>query len=128
MTAMQRVGLARGLPPHANVSEFDNEYVIELEVSDFAEPELTVELEQDVVTVRGEQKETDAEAHEPFRLRERLVESFHLPEDAEPCGVTAYFEHGVVEIHAPKRHGERRRYIALQHKQHGLLHEGAEAV
>jgi HSP20 family protein len=128
MTTMQRVGLARGLPPHANVTELDDEYVIELEVSDFAEPELTVELERGVVTVRGEQRETDAEAHEPFRLRERLVESFHLPEGVEPCGVAAYFEHGVLEIHAPKRRGELLRHIAVQRKEHGLLHEGAEAV
>ncbi len=128
MTTMQHVGLARGLPPHANVSELDDEYVIELELSDFAEPELTVELERGVMTVRGDQRETDEDAHEAFRLRERLVESFQLPADVEPSGVAAYFEHGVLEIHAPKRRNELCRHIALQRKEHGLLHEGAEAV
>jgi HSP20 family protein len=127
MTTMQRAGLARGLPPHANVSEADGEYVIELELSDFAEPELSVELEHGIVTVRGEQRASNGDAPEPFRLRERLEESFSLPDDAESHGVEAYFERGVLEIHVP-RHNELRRRIALQAKPHGLLHDGAEAV
>ncbi len=32
MTTMQHAGLARGLPPHANVSEVDGEYVIEIDL------------------------------------------------------------------------------------------------
>ena len=127
MTVMQHAGLARGLPPHANVSESPGEYVIELELSDFAEPELTVELDGSRLTVRGEQLETADEACEPFRLRERLVESFTLPDDVETGGVTAFFEHGSLEIHAPRSHGPVRR-IELRRKEHGLLHEGAEPV
>lgn len=128
MTTMQRVGVAQGLPPHANVSEVDGEYVIELELSDFAEAELSVELERDIVTVRGEQREAEGEAHEPFRLRERIEESFQLPEDVESCCVEAYFDRGVLEIHAPKRRSELRRRIALKRKPQGLLHDAAEGV
>ncbi|HVA31947.1 MAG TPA: Hsp20/alpha crystallin family protein [Gaiellaceae bacterium] len=128
MTNMQHAGLAQGLPPHANVSELADEYVIELELSDFAEPELTVSLEEGVVTVRGEQHETEEDTHEPFRLRERLVESFRLPEDVETGGVVASFEHGILEIHAPKQQRGQCRRILLRHGATGLLHEGAEPV
>ena len=127
MTAMHHAGLARGLPPHANVSEFPDEYVVELELSDFAEPELTVELDGNRLTVRGEQFETDDEAAEPFRLRERLVESFTLPADVEPAGVVAFFERGLLEIHAPRGHEQVRR-VELRRKEHGLLHDAAEPV
>ncbi|HEV7133632.1 MAG TPA: Hsp20/alpha crystallin family protein [Gaiellaceae bacterium] len=125
---MQHAGLARGLPPHANVSECADEYVIELELSDFAEPELTVELDGNRVSVCGEQFETDDEASEPFRLRERLVESFNLPADVDRNGVVAYFEHGLLEIHAPRACATSPRRIPLRRREHGLLHPGAEAV
>ena len=102
MTAMQSVGVGHALPPHARVREDQTEYVIELDVSDFTERELTVQAWGPRLTVRGDQRETPADAAQPFRLHERLEESFRLPDDADAEHLTAYFKHGTLELHAPR--------------------------
>ena len=43
MAAMRAVGNGHQLPAHANVREDSGEYLIELDVSDFTESELTIE-------------------------------------------------------------------------------------
>lgn len=96
------VGDGRTLPAHANVREERGEYVIELDVADFTEEELDVELVGRRLTLLGDQRETPEDRGEPFRLHERLEESFRLPDDADVDGITVSFEHGTVEIHAPR--------------------------
>jgi HSP20 family molecular chaperone IbpA len=102
MAAMRPVGNGRALPPHAHVRDDATEYVIELDVSDFTERELTVQAIGPRLTIRADQRESPGNATEPFRLHERLEESFRLPDDADPAGVTAFFRHGTLEIHAPR--------------------------
>ena len=57
MAAMRAVGVGHRLPAHANVREDAREYVIELDVSDFLESELAIEVVGPRVTVRGDQVE-----------------------------------------------------------------------
>jgi HSP20 family molecular chaperone IbpA len=102
MAAMRMVGNGRQLPPHAHVTETPLEYVIELDVSDFTQPELALELLGTVLTVRGDQLEDDADNEAAFRLHERLEESFRLPPDADTDALHAFYAHGSLEIHAPR--------------------------
>ena len=117
MPAMQAVGNHHHLPAHANVHEHRDEYVIELDVADFTESELTVETYGQRLTIRGEQVETAEDDGMPFRLRERLEETFRLPDDAAPVGTTVFYRHGTLEIHAPRVPLERRRLI-FEHAPH----------
>ena len=55
MAAMRAVGKVHRPPSHAQVHEESTKYVIELDVSDFAEDELTVVAEGPRLTVRGDQ-------------------------------------------------------------------------
>ena len=80
---MRTVGNGHQLPAHANVREDNGEYLIELDVADFTESELTVEALGRRLTVRGDQVETSEDDGEPFRLHEHLEESFRLPDDAD---------------------------------------------
>lgn len=102
MAAMRMVGNGHQLPPHARVCEAPNEYLIELDVSDFTQPELGLELLGAVLTVHGDQLEDEADEGAAFRLHERLEESFRLPPDADTDAVKAYYAHGSLEIHAPR--------------------------
>jgi HSP20 family molecular chaperone IbpA len=101
MAAMRPVGVGH-LPPHAHVRDDATEYVIELDVSDFTERELTVQSIGPRLTIRADQRESPADATQPFRVHERLEESFRLPDDADPERVTAFFRHGTLELHAPR--------------------------
>ena len=106
---MRFAGDVRRLPAHANIEEHDTEYVVHLDVADFTELELTVELVGRTIVVQGDQLETEARADETFRLHERLVESFRLPDDADADTTRVSFEHGTLELRIPRVKTEPRR-------------------
>jgi HSP20 family molecular chaperone IbpA len=108
MAAMRVVGTGHKLPAHANVREEPGEYLIELDVADFTESELTVEAVGRRLTVRGDQVETGEDDGKAFRLHERLEETFRLPDDADINETKVFFKHGTVEIHAPRTRLEAR--------------------
>jgi HSP20 family protein len=124
MAVMQTVGRVHALPAAATVIENEHEYIVTLDVPDFALSELTVELDDDEVTVVGEQGGPSGDA---FRLRERLEESFRLPGDADSEWLSALFEHGTLELHAPKLAScsTGRRTIEIVRKRHGLINADA---
>jgi len=114
MAFMRTVGTGRRRPSHASVHEHDAEYLIQLDVADFAEAELTVEALGRRLTVRGDQVETAEDNGDAFRLHERLEESFLLPDDADVEQLRVVFKHGVLEIHAPRAPLELRR-LPIEH-------------
>jgi HSP20 family molecular chaperone IbpA len=127
MTAMKTVGRASTFPAQADIVESVDHYLVELDVSDFALDELRVQLDADRVTVIGDQVLGSDEIEPAFRLRERLEETFRLPEDSEPDGVTALFEHGTLELCIPKRPEVRleQRIIPIRRRQHGVINPDA---
>ena len=102
MTAPGETGIRVSLPPHAHLTEETTEYVITLDVSDFTEREVSVDVIARRVVVRGEQTRV-AEKELPFAIDEHLEESFLLPDDAEPSQVTASYSHGTLCIRVPRR-------------------------
>ncbi|MGZ8702991.1 MAG: Hsp20/alpha crystallin family protein [Gaiellaceae bacterium] len=114
MAAMKAVGNGGRRPAHARVQEELGEYVVELGVPDFAESELTVDLQGRTITVRGDQVEAEDEDGKPFRLHERVEESFRLPDDVDANGVHATLQHRTLQIHAPRGFAAPRR-IEIDH-------------
>ena len=114
MAAMTAVGNGHVLPPLAHVREAPSAYLIELDVSDFTERELSVEALGKRLTVRGDQQEAAKDEGRAFRLHERLEESFRLPDDADLDGTTVMYSHGTLEIHAPRLRLEPRR-LPIEH-------------
>jgi HSP20 family molecular chaperone IbpA len=109
MATMQLVGNGHKLPAHANVREQPGEYVVDLDVSDFTETELTVEAVGPHLTVRGDQLETVEDDRKAFRLHERLEETFRLPDDVDTDRIKVFYTHGTLEIRAPRTRPEPRR-------------------
>jgi HSP20 family protein len=103
MTAMRLVGNGHTPPPNARVEGDEREYVIELDVAAFTESELSVGTLGPVVTVLGDQLVNKEDERLPFRLHERLEESFRLPDDAVVDRIEAFYEHGLLELHVPRR-------------------------
>jgi HSP20 family molecular chaperone IbpA len=102
MPAMRVVGTGHQLSEHARVRRQPDEYVIELDASDFDAGELSIETLGMSITVRGEHHELPGDDGTPFRLHERLEESFRLPDDADAERITIYHKHRALEIHAPR--------------------------
>ena len=103
MAVMRAVGVGHRLPAHANVRNDGHEYVIELDVSDFLESELAIDIVGRRVSVHGSQVEEQDDETVAFRLQERLEESVRLPDDADPDRMKAFYAHGTLQLHVPRK-------------------------
>ena len=103
--------------PAADVYETENELVIELEVAGYSEKELSLALTDHSLTVKGSREQVKDEKDKTFRMHERLEREFErtfaLPREVDTEQVTARFEKGVLEIHAPKLVTSHAREIAI---------------
>jgi HSP20 family molecular chaperone IbpA len=126
MAAMRSAGF-RQLPPHARARELETEYVIELDVADFAESELHVEATGPIVTIRGDQPESGEDALTAFCMHERLEESFRLPNDADLDGIAVAYCHGVLKLRVPRVALVKRR-LTLHRRTISALNPDAEGV
>jgi HSP20 family protein len=92
--------------PAADIYETSKEYVVEVEVPGYTEQELGIEVSDHTLTIMGTRAETKQEAEKTYRLQERLERTFkrefRLPPETDGEHITAQFEHGVLEVHAPK--------------------------
>jgi HSP20 family molecular chaperone IbpA len=122
---MSTTGAGRRLPPHAQLREEGTRYVVELDVSDFTQSEVRVELDGPRVCISADQIEPSGEAEEPFTLHERLEESFLLPADADAGGVRAFYAHGTLELQIP-RVLEGPRVVPIEARPAGLIHGETE--
>lgn len=109
-----------GTLPAADVYETPQEFVVELEVPGFAEKDLALEVTDHTIVVKGEVKKAKEEQEKSFLLHERLERTFErrfsLPEQADTEKLSARFEEGVLELHAPKIAAAKPRKIAISNK------------
>lgn len=106
--------------PAADVFETEKEYAFELEVPGFEEKELTVEVSDHTLVVKGERRETKDEKEKQYRLHERLEKAFErrfaLPPEADTESIGAEFTKGVLIVHAPKLKTLEPRKVAIAAK------------
>jgi HSP20 family protein len=91
--------------PATDVYETDGELVFELEVPGYTEKELTIEVSDHTLTVKGKRTETNAVQEKNYRLQERLATSFErsfkLPLESDTSKIAAEFKKGVLFVYAP---------------------------
>jgi len=92
--------------PAVDIYETSDEFVVELEVPGYEEKELTIEVSNHMLTVKGGHEETKEGKEKAFLLHERLEREFErrfeLPTTVNSEKLTATFKKGVLELHAPK--------------------------
>ncbi len=112
--------LAPATVPAADVYESNGEYVFELEAPGFDEKELSIEVSDNTLTVKGERAEEKEAKEKSYRLHERLEKSFErrfeLPPEADPDGISAEFAKGVLTVHAPKTATAKPRKVEIAAK------------
>jgi len=92
--------------PAVDVVEQDTAYLLRAEIPGIAPNEIDVQVENDVLTLRGERKYENAEEREGYRRVERsygsFTRSFVLPKGTNVEAIEARAEHGVLTISIPK--------------------------
>jgi HSP20 family protein len=113
-------GFIPAASPAADVYETPQEFVVELEVPGFADEDLTLEITDHTLVVKGEVKEEKERNEKTFLLHERIERAFErrffLPEEADTDKLTATFKEGVLELHAPKIAAAKPRKVAIAKK------------
>ena len=93
--------------PAADVSETDGEYVIKAELPEVRKEDVSITVQDGVLTLSGERKQEKVEEQEKVHRIERFYGSFArrfaLPENADEQGIRAESRDGVIVIHIPKQ-------------------------
>lgn len=100
--------------PQVEVMERDNQLVVRTDLPGMTKDDITVDIDDNALIIRGERKSEREENEEGYYRSERSYGSFYrqipLPSGVNADEARADFRHGVLEITmpAPKRTEERR--------------------
>ena len=97
-----------GWAPHVDVSETNEELMLTAELPGLSEDDVTINLENNLLSISGEKTATRSEddAEQRNHVWERrygsFSRSFTLPRTVKADDISALFENGVLTIHMPK--------------------------
>ena len=104
--------------PAVDITEDDEQYVITAEVPGAKKDDVTIEMHDNVMTVRGEKRSEREEAREHSRHVERSYGSFSraftLPANAAGNQVKASFTDGVLTVTIPKAEEAKPKIISIK--------------
>lgn len=106
------------LAPSVDISEDDGNYIVTAELPGTKREDVTVELEDDVLTIRGEKRNEREEKKEKRRIVERsygtFSRSFTLPSNADGEKISAKFDNGVLTVTIAKRPETKPRVVDIK--------------
>ena len=112
--------MAADWAPVTDVIETKDEITIKTELPGIEEKDVTIEIENGVLTMKGErkaEKETEEKGmHRMERSYGTFLRSFTLPTNVEQEKIAASFVNGLLEVHLPKKEGAKPRTIKVQVK------------
>jgi HSP20 family protein len=125
-------GLGNLMMPQMDVRETENEIRIAVEMPGVAPDEVEIQLDDDVLTIRGEKKIERKDERENAHFTERAYGTFQrilrLPVKVDPNQVQANFDNGVLTVTLPKPKGqEASRRISVQSGAQQRSGNGGEA-
>jgi HSP20 family protein len=103
--------------PSVDVWETEGELVLSFDLPGIPEDQITVELDDNVLTVSGERERTTEQSTERFYRFERrfgaFTRSVSLPQGVQEDAIKAAYDNGVLEIRIPKPAEQKPRRIAV---------------
>lgn len=106
--------------PTSDVLETKDEIVIKSELPGIEQKDIEVQIENGMLTIKGERKgETETE-EKGFRRVERaygsFLRAFTLPPNVATDKIAATFANGLLELHLPKKEDAKPRSIKVEVK------------
>ena len=103
--------------PSVDVSESDSHYIVTAELAGASKDDVTVEMQDGVLTIRGEKKSEREQEDENQRYVERsygmFSRSFTLPPNANEDEIKASFSEGVLTVEIAKREEKKPKAITV---------------
>ena len=106
--------------PRVDIAETDKEFVIKAELPEIKKEEVSVSVDNGVLTLRGERKQEKEEKGKKFHRIERFygsfTRSFTLPENVDETKVDASFKDGILQLTIPKTKESKPKAIEVKVK------------
>lgn len=111
-------GAARPFAPAVDIDENEAKYTVTVEIPGGKKEDVQVEVEEGVLTIRGEKRSEREEKKDQRRWIERsygsFARSFTLPPNADAERIDAAFKDGVLTLSIPKTEAAKPRSIAVK--------------
>jgi HSP20 family protein len=124
-------GLRRWVPS-MDLVETDEQFVLRADLPGLSDGDVSIELEDNVLTVAGERKAEHEDKKEGFYRMERSFGQFRrsltLPDGVDADGIAATFDKGVLEVRIPKPEERKPRRVAIQLGDKAAAIEGSETT
>lgn len=106
------------LSPAVDLTEDEKSFIVSVELPGVKKEDVTVELQDDVLTIRGEKKSEREEKKDRSHWVERTYgsfsRSFTLPPTAVGEELKASFKDGVLTVEIPKKEQAKPRQISIK--------------
>jgi HSP20 family protein len=111
------VTTARRWMPPMDLVETADHYVLRADLPGLSDDDVSLQLEDNVLTISGERNAQHEQNEEGYYRIERAFGSFArsltLPDGVNPDGVQAHFDRGVLEIRIPKPEQKKPRQVQI---------------
>jgi HSP20 family protein len=105
------------MPPVDIFQTGDHELVLKAELPDMAREDIDINIENFVLTIKGEKKVSNDVKEEQYHHAERrygtFSRSFSLPQTVDPNRVSAEYKNGVLTVRLPLREDAKPRSIKV---------------
>lgn len=109
-----------GWVPAVDLYEEKDRYVLKADVPGIKREDLSVNLSEDILTIKGERKHEKEEKGEDYFRHEAAYGAFerrvHVPGAVKADGVTADYSDGVLKVTLPKAEETKTREIKIKVK------------
>lgn len=116
--ALRTVGAEAAWAPACNAYEDEQGFWMQAALPGMERKDITISLEDGLLTLKGERKEEAAESKRTYFLRETesgpFSRSFRLPTNVDANKVSATYKDGVLTIGLPKREEAKPRRIMIE--------------
>ena len=93
--------------PLADAAQHAEDYRVALELPGVDEDDVSISVDGDIVTIKGEKRDTREEKGKNYYFSERsygaFKRAFHLPRDVDKDAITAELDKGVLTVILPRR-------------------------
>jgi HSP20 family protein len=102
--------------PSVDIYETSDEIVIHVELPEIDVDDLSVNIDEGILTIKGERSLSREAKLEQYHLVERpygsFSRSFTLPDSVDPGGIKGGYKNGILTLTLPKKEGPKR--IAIE--------------
>ena len=105
---------------HLDITDEKDQIKVKADLPGLKKEDIEINLENDILTIKGEKKEEKEIKEKDFIRSERYYGAFHraftLPASVDAAKVNAAYKEGVLEITLPKKEGAKPKQIKVDIK------------